>query len=160
MLASMARHAGAGIIDRLKSSGTVARRAQALCVDADLAETAPTPSAVRKLARRLGTEASIIEWRGLNRASQIARSSGATRPLPPEVVEAERNAVRWGTMAEHLGVDKGPKPALLNGRDLIERGMKPGREFAPLLAEALDAQDDGAFVDRDGALAWLAAKAA
>jgi tRNA nucleotidyltransferase (CCA-adding enzyme) len=50
--------------------------------------------------------------------------------------------------------DSEPKPILL-GRHLIERGMKPGAEFGPLLEQCFDAQLDGTFTDLDSGLNYL-----
>ena len=47
-----------------------------------------------------------------------------------------------------------PKP-FVTGRDLIELGMKPGPEFKSILEAAQNRQLEGAFVDREAALAWL-----
>jgi tRNA nucleotidyltransferase (CCA-adding enzyme) len=46
-----------------------------------------------------------------------------------------------------------PKP-ILRGRDLIQLGLAPGREFRAILSEAFEAQLDGAFSDATGAVAW------
>ena len=46
-----------------------------------------------------------------------------------------------------------PKP-ILKGRDLIQLGQMPGREFGTILSEAFEAQLDGAFSDATGAIAW------
>lgn len=51
--------------------------------------------------------------------------------------------------------DSKPKP-ILQGRDLIAEGMKPGREFGIILEKAYEAQLDGVFSDRAGALSYLA----
>ncbi len=57
--------------------------------------------------------------------------------------------------AEELKIkDSEPKPILL-GRHLIERGMKPGAEFGPLLEQCFDAQLDGTFTDLDSGLDYL-----
>jgi len=46
-------------------------------------------------------------------------------------------------------------PPLLTGRDLIERGMKPGPLFKQLLTELQTEQLEGRITDREFALAWL-----
>ena len=59
--------------------------------------------------------------------------------------------------AENLRIlDSAPKP-LLQGRDLIAKGMKPGQEFGIILKKAYEAQLDGVFCDREGAEKYLAA---
>ena len=47
-----------------------------------------------------------------------------------------------------------PRPIIL-GRHLIALGRKPGPEFKSVLAAALEAQLDGAFLDEAGGLDWL-----
>ena len=42
----------------------------------------------------------------------------------------------------------------------MARGDPPGPQYRPVMAAALAAQDDGAFTDRAGAVAWLAEIAA
>jgi tRNA nucleotidyltransferase (CCA-adding enzyme) len=59
--------------------------------------------------------------------------------------------------AESLRIlDSAPKP-LIQGRDLIARGMKPGPEVGKIVKQAYEAQLDGVFFDREGAVAYLAA---
>lgn len=47
-----------------------------------------------------------------------------------------------------------PVPLVL-GRDLIARGMTPGKEFKPLLDKCFEAQLEGVFTTRTGALEFL-----
>ncbi len=47
-----------------------------------------------------------------------------------------------------------PKP-LVNGHDLMDLGMKPGRAMKPLLEEAFVLQLEGRFKNREDALEWL-----
>ena len=57
--------------------------------------------------------------------------------------------------AEELKIkDSEPKPILL-GRHLIERGMKPGAEFGPLLEKCFEAQLDGNFTELESGLEYL-----
>ena len=56
--------------------------------------------------------------------------------------------------AEELKVkDSEPKPIIL-GRHLIERGLSPGPEFSPILAQCFEEQLDGTFKDLDGGLSF------
>ena len=48
-----------------------------------------------------------------------------------------------------------PEQPLVNGHDLIERGLSPGPVFSEVLDELYDAQLEGKFADRDAALAAL-----
>jgi hypothetical protein len=58
--------------------------------------------------------------------------------------------------AEKLRVADSVPRAILQGRDLISIGMKPGPDFGVLLAKAYEAQLDGLFSDHDGAMRYLA----
>lgn len=52
--------------------------------------------------------------------------------------------------------DQGVAPAaLVDGNDAIQLGMKPGPAVGRLLHAAYDAQLEGRFSDRQGAIAWL-----
>lgn len=44
---------------------------------------------------------------------------------------------------------------LVLGRDLIERGLTPGKSFGPILRQCYEAQESGAFSDRDEGLSFL-----
>lgn len=48
-----------------------------------------------------------------------------------------------------------PAP-LLRGQDVLALGLRPGREVGDVLRRAYDLQLEGAWPDRDAALAWLA----
>ena len=57
--------------------------------------------------------------------------------------------------AEELKVkDSGPK-AIILGRHLIQKGMKPGADFGPILKKCFEAQLDGAFDDLISGLDFL-----
>jgi tRNA nucleotidyltransferase (CCA-adding enzyme) len=57
--------------------------------------------------------------------------------------------------AEELEVkDSEPKPIIL-GRHLIDRGLKPGLEFSPILEQCFEKQLDGTFRDLNGGLSFL-----
>jgi len=51
-------------------------------------------------------------------------------------------------------VNTAPKPILL-GRHLVDRGLKPGKDFGHILDAAFQAQLDCVFTDLTGALDWL-----
>ena len=57
--------------------------------------------------------------------------------------------------AEELEVkDSEPKPIIL-GRHLIDRGLKPGPAFSPILEQCFEEQLDGTFKDLEGGLSFL-----
>lgn len=104
----------------------------------------PTASAVRRLARRLAP-ATIQQWAAVVEADHGGRGpashSGASAP--------------WVAMAESLGVERTVERPHLNGRHLIDKGMKPGPAFRAILDAAREAQDDGVITDDATARNWL-----
>lgn len=104
----------------------------------------PSKSVVRRLARRL-SPATMPEWALVTAADKGGRGSGST----------ESGTEVWLDLAANLGTLTEPAKGILRGDHLIAAGMKPGPEFKVILAEALAAQDDGAFEDLDGALMWF-----
>jgi tRNA nucleotidyltransferase (CCA-adding enzyme) len=105
-----------------------------------------TDRSVRRLARRLAPE-TVESLATLMTADSMGRPP---RPIKvPEFVHSLR------AKAAELDVQaNAPKP-ILQGRHLLERGLKPGRTFKPILDAAFEAQLDGAFNDLDGARSWL-----
>ncbi|MGG7307137.1 HD domain-containing protein [Curtobacterium sp. AB451] len=105
----------------------------------------PSVPAVRRLRRRLGGPLSAVEvWARVCEADSRGRGP-ASGPSPAwawfEVVLADEVS--------------GPRPRLVTGRDLIDAGLVPGPRFRALLDAAADAQDDGRFVDAEGAARWV-----
>jgi len=78
----------------------------------------------------------------IDRLIRVAAADDAGRPPFP----SEPEPLRWlAEQAERLRVaDSAPKP-LVQGRDLIALGMKPGVEFGKVLKAAYEAQLDGKF---------------
>jgi tRNA nucleotidyltransferase (CCA-adding enzyme) len=100
-------------------------------------------NAVRRLA------AEVVRIDRLLRVA--AADDGGRPPFPPEPAPL----VWLAEQAERLRVkDSAPKP-LVQGRDLIAAGLTPGRIFGVLLRRCYEAQLDGVFSDRDGAMAFL-----
>ena len=88
----------------------------------------------------------------IDRLIRVAAADDAGRPPFP----SEPEPLRWlAEQAERLRVaDSAPKP-LVQGRDLIALGMKPGVEFGRILKSAYEAQLDGAFADHAGGMSFL-----
>lgn len=105
-----------------------------------------TDRSVRRLARRLAPE-SVESLAILMTADSMGRPPRP--PKVPTIVESLRAKAAELDVQAHA-----PKP-ILQGRHLIESGMRPGPDFAPILDAAFEAQLDGAFNDVDGARAWL-----
>ncbi|MGN0834001.1 MAG: CCA tRNA nucleotidyltransferase [Kiritimatiellia bacterium] len=89
--------------------------------------------AIRRLAAQVGR---------IDRLLRVAAADDAGRPPFPRDPEP----LRWlAEQAERLRIaDSAPKP-LVQGRDLIALGMKPGPRFGEILKAAYEAQLDGAF---------------
>lgn len=114
-----------------------------------LAGREPTPKDVRRLIRRLagdGTGPTIQQWAMVCESDSQGRGPGA-RPSP---------ARRWVEIAE--AIPAGSMRRIVRGEHLIAAGMRPGPEFSPILADALDAQDSGEIVDDESGIRWLQAR--
>ena len=74
------------------------------------------------------------------------------------VFSALHSGADLGTLmakAASLGVDRGPLPALLSGRELMHLGVPAGPEIGRLLAELRSIQLSGEIAGRAEALRWL-----
>lgn len=104
---------------------------------------------VRRLARRLAPE-TIESLSIVITADQFGR--------PPKPAEVSENLRALLVKAAELKLkDSAPKP-ILQGRHLIELGMKPGPKVGEIVDAAFEAQLEGKFADLDGARRWLAAE--
>jgi tRNA nucleotidyltransferase (CCA-adding enzyme) len=76
------------------------------------------------------------------------------RGRPP--IQSDGSDLKWlAEQAELLRVmESAPKP-IAQGRDLIALGLEPSPRFGEILKRCFEAQLDGAFSDRAGALAYL-----
>ena len=90
----------------------------------------------------------------IDRLIRVAAADDAGRPPFP----SEPGPLKWlAEQAERLRVaDSAPKP-IVQGRDLIVLGMKPGVGFGRILKAAYEAQLDGKFTDLEGGLAYVRA---
>ena len=101
---------------------------------------------VRRLARRLEPES--IEGLGL-----VITADAFGRPPQPRVLP--RGLIELRVKARELEVEaSAPKP-ILRGRDLVERGWRPGPAVGVLVRGAYEAQLEGRFKDLAGALRWV-----
>lgn len=100
-------------------------------------------SAVRRLAVKVGR---------IDRLLRVCRADQEGRPpIVPELREVGWLRDRAAALAVAAAA---PKP-LVQGRDLIALGMKPGPEFGRLTKLCYEAQLDGKFADLPGGLAYL-----
>lgn len=133
-------------LGRMHAPGDFLKRVPPLVISHMAHLQAATPRSVRRLANRLHPE--TIEHLCL----VIEADQRGRPPLSGEPSEALLN-LRESAASLSLTNDS-PKPLLL-GRDLIEHhAMKPGPEFGRILNAAFEAQLDGEFTDKEGALAW------
>ena len=88
----------------------------------------------------------------IDRLLRVAAADDAGRPPFP----SEPEPLKWlAEQAERLRVaDSAPKP-IVQGRDLIALGMKPGVEFGRILKAAYEAQLDGKFSDLKGGIKYV-----
>ena len=104
-------------------------------------------AAVRRLAAR------VVR---IDRLIRVARADDEGRP--PECAGGTSGGedLAWlEAAADRLKIaDSAPKPILM-GRDLIAMGFKPSAQFGKWLSACYEAQLDGAFLDRDGAIAYF-----
>ena len=100
-------------------------------------------SAVRRLARKVGRIDRLVRVAAADIAGRPPRNDDF--PEGPWLLDR----------AEELKVkDSAPDPIVL-GRHLIDRGLKPGPEFSPILEQCFEEQLDGTFQDVDGGLSFL-----
>lgn len=104
-----------------------------------------SPAAIRRLAR---------DCERLDRLLRVFRADAAGRPPLPDT---SAEAAEWlATLARSLQVESGKPRRILSGRDLMQRGWSAGPAMGSFLDLAYERQIDGAFTNREEALAWLA----
>ena len=111
---------------------------------ASLYKERSSASAIRRLARDCGR---------LDLLLRVFQADAAGRP--PRL-DNSGEATDWlRAQARELSVEKGKPHPLLGGKDLLARGWAPGPALGRFLKAAYEEQLNGAFTDREGALAWL-----
>jgi len=113
----------------------------------DSGDALPSDSQIRRLARKIAP-ATIADLVTLMRADANGRPP---REDPTTLERLEFFAQRADALAV---ADAAPIP-LVQGRHLIARGLKPGSDFAPILAAAYEAQLAGEFTDVTESSCWL-----
>jgi tRNA nucleotidyltransferase (CCA-adding enzyme) len=103
-------------------------------------------SAIRRLSSDVGR---------IDRLLRVASADEGGRPPFPRQIEH----LEWlKSQSLRLAVaDAVPKPILM-GRDLMDIGMKPSKEFGIILKNAYEAQLDGEFFDKAGAMQFVRRK--
>lgn len=132
-------------LERLGMPRDIVTRVPPLVADHLAHITTQSDKAIRRLARRLHPETVDGLW-------LIMAADHMGRPPLPQV--PPEGAHRLRQRAQDLQVHQKPQQPFLLGRDLLALGVKPGKHIGEILAAAFEAQTDGEFADKDGALAW------
>jgi putative nucleotidyltransferase with HDIG domain len=101
---------------------------------------------VRRLANRLGV-ATIKELAWLTEADHSGRS-----PLPGGMPDGMKRILE---ISEEIQLTTSKPQPILMGKDLIACGVAPGKKMGEILADAFEAQLNGEFTDKDGAVEWF-----
>ena len=101
---------------------------------------------VRRLSKRL-QPSSIADLYALATADHFGRP-----PLPKRVPEKLQQILE---IAQEQRVESEPIKPLVQGRHLIQLGMRPSREFGDILRSAEEAQIDGEFSTVEDGIEWL-----
>ena len=116
--------------------------------------------AIRRLAAKVVRIDRLIrvaaaDAKGIGSDRVSMGSSGSGDP-DQTLKDPDLEPLRWlAEQAERLRVaDSAPKP-IVQGRDLIALGMKPGVEFGRILKAAYEAQLDGKFNDLKGGINYV-----
>jgi len=111
---------------------------------------------VNRLFKTQASDADIMRLATRVRISRLCLIASADHlAFRPEVKEDP--SARWlHDNAARLHVLYTPRPALLDGNDLIASGLNPSAAFKPILETAYDAQLEGAFRDKQSGRIWLA----
>ena len=133
-------------MERISISHAVRERVVPLVTNHLAHLNAVTDRGVRRLAKRLEPE--TIEGLCL----VIEADHSGRPPKPPGLPQGAKELLSKAAEMELQAA--APKP-ILQGRDLITRGMSPGKEFGQILEAAFEAQLEGKFSDHEGALKWL-----
>ena len=110
-------------------------------------QTEFTDTSVRRLARPLAPAT-------IDDLTLVLRAAPAGRP-PLRSSDAIARIDQLQAKAQSLAVENSAPRPLVLGRHLVALGRKPGPDFKAILAEAFEAQLDGAFADEAGGVAWL-----
>ncbi len=136
-------------LGRIGCPAAIARRVVALCRH-HLAHLHFRGSRrhVRRLAAALGEAGETIA-----RLALLVEADHAARPPLP--ADRPPNLDALLAVARELEAEAAAPRPLLRGRDVLALGVPAGPRVGRVLREAWEAQLDGEFSDREGALAWL-----
>ncbi len=118
------------------------------------ASLSPSPRALRRLAKRL-EPANIKIWALLCKADALGCFR---RDKSEEIVISQTTKFDmdfWLNEAQKLNVIESAPTPLVNGRDIIPLGVKPGHQMGIILKNAFEAQLDGQFITTEEGIAFI-----
>ncbi len=133
-------------LDRLQLAQSVTDRVVPLVANHMVHLKSPSDRAIRRLAHRLQPE------RIANLCVLMTADSFGRPPLAQKVPQTVRE-LQERSQALQLAA-QAPTPLLL-GRDLLAVGYSPGKTMGVILQAAFEAQLDGVFESKEGALKWI-----
>ncbi|MCS1410971.1 MAG: Multifunctional CCA protein [Verrucomicrobia subdivision 3 bacterium] len=109
----------------------------------------PTDRAIRRLAYRLQPET----IKGL---CMVMKADSLGRPPKPKTIPESIRQLQ--KRSESLELEQAAPKNILQGRDLLRLGIKPGPKMGEILAKVFNAQLDGQITTRESAIAWAQSK--
>lgn len=107
----------------------------------------PSAASTRRLARRLHPAT-------IDQLCRVMEADGRGRP-PLDPADTAGRIATLSQAARQLQLEQSAPRPILQGRHLMDLGLKPGASFGPILKDAFEAQLDGAFNDPESARQWL-----
>ncbi len=139
------------LMTRFGAPNTLKEKIRALVVNhhflSSFVDAQPSDTSLKRLSKRIQpattNELYYVMWADHN-------------GRPPLLSEKQEKRLNYfNTRIRELAVEDAAPNAILQGRHLIEKGLKPGPRFKSILSKAYEAQLKGAFDDLDGALDWM-----
>jgi tRNA nucleotidyltransferase (CCA-adding enzyme) len=107
-------------------------------------------NALRKLVKRIYP----VSWRVL---IAVAEADYRGRAIPGVETEPYAYGAAFEKAIRENHLDEEPTKPLIQGRDLLEHGVKPGKRMGEIIREIENLRDEGKIKTREEALARLAA---
>jgi len=103
-----------------------------------------TPKAYRNLARKLDAAGTTIDM-----LFKVSSSDHFGRTTPDAIARDFAIGEKFMEKAKEIKIVDKPEPDIVMGRHLIARGMKPGKEFGPILDKCREYQYETGNKDAD-----------
>lgn len=139
------------LLKRVGAPNALKERVRSLVVNhhflSSFVDARPSDASLKRLSKRIQpsttNELYYVMWADHN----------GRPPLLSE--KQEKRLVYFNKRIRELAVEEAAPNAILQGRHLIEKGLKPGPRFKSILSKAYEAQLKGEFDHVDGALDWM-----